>query len=246
MLTTMTTSCTSSTQTGPTRPVVVAHRGGAELGMENSLSCIARGIEAGADMIEIDVHLTADSQIVVCHDDKINRTTNGKGRIEEMTLAELRTYRLLDADGKPSDETLPTLEEVLQLVKGRCPLLLEIKKKRDQYVGIEQKVADLIVQYEMLGEVTVQSFNKPVLEQMHRLLPTLRLEQLSFTPPSHPEDYAYISSFNICRLFITKRAVDRIHKAGKEVKVWTVDSEGRASDLPVDGIITNNPKLFKR
>lgn len=246
MLSALASSCSTSMSVSDKKPVVVAHRGGASMGMENSLSCIERGIESGADMIEIDVHLTADSQVVVCHDPTVNRTTDCKGRIEEMTLEELRRCRLLDADGNASNETLPTLEEVLQAVKGRCPLLLEIKKKRSQYVGIERRVADLIVKYEMLDEVTVQSFNEPVLEEMHRLLPAIRLERLSFISPLHPEEYTFISSFNICHFFVTKRAVERIHKAGKEIKIWTVDSEGGAADFPVDGIITNDPKLFIR
>ena len=75
--------------------MIIAHRGGALLGTENSLSCIEKGIATGADMVEVDLHLTADKQIVVCHDQKVDRTTNGKGRIEEMTLAEIQKLRLL-------------------------------------------------------------------------------------------------------------------------------------------------------
>ena len=83
----------------PDTLIVVAHRGGAALGIENSLSCIEKGIGLGVDMIEIDVHLTTDGHVVVCHDRTINRTTNGKGRIEDLTLEQLRQYRLLNADG---------------------------------------------------------------------------------------------------------------------------------------------------
>lgn len=241
----MTIACTNNTPTlNPNKPLIVAHRGGADLGMENSLSCISKGIAAGADMVEIDVHLTADGEVVVCHDATIDRTTNGKGKIEKLTLNQIRGLRLLNGDGTPSDETVPTLEEVLQLVKGRCALLLEIKKKKDQYEGIEQKVADLIVKYDMQETVVVQSFNDYVLKEMHRLLPDLRLELLSFTKVSNVEDYPFISSFNICRYFVTARYVERIHRQGREVKIWTVKRPCRASRLPVDGIITNDPNLF--
>ena len=127
-------SCNKATMNTTTqqRPIIVAHRGGADLGMENSLSCIEKGIAAGADMIEIDLHLTADNQVVVCHDRSINRTTNGKGKIGQMTLAEIQQYRLLDQNGNPSNETIPTLEQVLELCKDRCAMLIEIKKKKDQ------------------------------------------------------------------------------------------------------------------
>ena len=72
--------------------MIIAHRGGALLGTENSLSCIEKGIATGADMVEVDLHLTADRQIVVCHDRKVNRTTNGKGKIEEMMETAVDAY----------------------------------------------------------------------------------------------------------------------------------------------------------
>ena len=98
--------------------VVVAHRGGAGMAPENSLTCIRKGLESGADMIEIDIHLTKDGEIVVCHDREIDRTTNGKGRIADMTLEELREYRIVDKDGNATDDVLPTLGEVLEDSKG--------------------------------------------------------------------------------------------------------------------------------
>lgn len=237
-------------------PIIVAHRGGAALGMENSLSCIAKGIASGADMVEIDIHLTADNQLVVCHDQTINRTTNGKGKIEKMTLAEIQQYRLLDANGQPSDETIPTLEQVLALCKDRCRILLEIKKRKDQYVGIEALADSLVKQYGMQNDVVFQSFNDDVLFKLHELDPTLRLEKLlfykagsllfdgTFTTYS-AEKYDFVTSFNILNAFATQRFVRKMHEAGKEVKVWTVNKPKRAAK-GVDGIITNRPDLFQK
>lgn len=235
--------------------VIVAHRGGAGLGMENSLSCIDKGIEAGADMIEIDIHLTADNQVVVCHDRKVNRTTNGKGKIAKMTLAEIQQLHLLDSDGKPSDETMPTLEQVLELCKGRCGLLIEIKKKKGLYEGIEAIADSLVKQYGMQDQVVFQSFNDEVLFKLHELDPTLRLEKLLFYKNGghvfdgtfsayFPEKYDFVASFNICRFFVTQRFIRKMHEAGKEVKVWTVDKPKKVP-TGVDGIITNRPDLFK-
>lgn len=233
------TSCAASSYSPAPGLVVVAHRGGADLGPENTLSTISRGIEAGADMVEIDVHLTLDNQLVVCHDETVDRTTNGHGLIGEMTLAEIKQLRIKD-----TDEQMPTLAEVLDATKDRCPVLLEIKKRRDQYVGIESKVVEMLRQYEMEDQVVVQSFNEYVLEEINRLEPSLRLELLSFFPPRHPERYSHIASFNICHYFITARFIKRAHALGREVKIWTVNRHNRASRLPVDGIITNNPALF--
>ena len=234
--------------------IVVAHRGGAGLGMENSLSCIEKGIQAGADMVEIDLHLTSDGRIVVCHDRTVNRTTNGEGRIAEMTWAEIQQLRLLDKDGKPSDETLPTFEQVLELCKGRCGMLIEIKKKKDLYVGIEALADSLVKQYGMQNQVVFQSFNDDVLFKLHELDPTLRLEKLLFSLTGNTlfdgtftsfsaEKYSFISSFNIHNAFASQRFICRMHEVGKEVKVWTVDKPKKVPD-GVDGIITNRPDLF--
>ena len=125
---------------------VVAHRGGALIGNENTLSAFESGIRAGADLIELDVHLTADSVVVVCHDPTLNRTTDRKGRISELTLEQFKQARALDREtGKPTDEALPTLSEALDLIKGRAGVLLEIKKfRKGKYDGIEEKVLKLI------------------------------------------------------------------------------------------------------
>ena len=235
--------------------IIIAHRGGALLGTENSLSCIEKGIQTGADMVEVDLHLTADKRIVVCHDQSVNRTTNGKGKIEEMTLDQIQSLRLLNHDGSVSDESIPTLEQVLELCKGRCPLLLEIKKKRDdQYPGIEALADSIVKSYQMEKEVVFQSFNDDVLFKLHAIDPTLRLEKLliarmgnvivdnSFNTFSW-DKYDFVASFNIFRFFASDRFIDEMHAHGKEVKVWTVDDPAKAP-TKADGIISDRPDLF--
>lgn len=236
------------------RPVIVAHRGGASLGMENSLSCIEKGIAAGADMIEIDLHLTADGHIVVCHDRSVNRTTNGKGKIANMTLDEIQQLRLLDKDGNPSNETLPTLEQTLELCKDRCRMLIEIKKKKDEYVGIEALADSLVKQYGMQEQVVFQSFNDDVLVKLHQIDPQLRIEKLLFSLKGNllfdgtftsfsEEKYDFVSSFNVYYGFASRRFIRRIHELGKEVKVWTINKPSQVPEN-IDGIITNRPDLF--
>lgn len=235
--------------------VIIAHRGGALLGTENSLSCIEKGIATGADIVEVDLHQTADRQIVVCHDQKVNRTTNGKGRIEDMTLAEIQQLRLLNHDGSVSNETIPTLEQVLELCQGKCALLLEIKKKRDdQYPGIEALADSIVKAHGMEKEVIFQSFNDDVLFKLHAIDPSLRLEKLlilrmgnvlidnSFAKFSW-DKYDFVASFNIFRLFATGHFIRDMHAHGKEVKVWTVDDPAKAP-AEADGIISDRPDLF--
>ena len=94
--------------------MIVAHRGGAEIANENTLSSFHQAIEIGVDMVEIDVHMTRDGQVVVCHDFSIDRTTNGKGRIEDMDLEQFKQALVLDKDTKePTSESMPTLSESL-------------------------------------------------------------------------------------------------------------------------------------
>lgn len=242
---------------------IIGHRGGASIGPENTLACYKKGIEAGADMIEIDIHLTKDSRIVVCHDQSINRTTNGKGLIREMTLNEIRQYRCLDADGNVTDQQVPTLDEVFDLMLetraagNPCKLLIEIKRTRNIYQGIEELLLEKINSCNAKDWIIVQSFNDFALERIHQLDPSVRLEKLFFFKlPGLPvimdwfhfttfsyEKYHYISSFNMNYLWLTRSFLRDIHSHGKEVKVWTLEGTD-APRLDVDGIITNRPDLW--
>lgn len=235
---------------------ITAHRGGADLGNENTLSCINLGILSGADVIEIDIHQTKDGRLVVCHDETINRTTNKKGKIEDLTFDEIRQARIVSKDKEITEECIPTLEEVLALIKGRCQLLVEIKLNHEgQYPGIVQKTLDTVNAYGMHDEVIIQSFNDAVLEEMHERDSTIRLEKLifcrlpfglcfdnKFTSFSF-EKYHYVASINTCASLTSKKFVTKAHHAGKEVRIWTVNKYSKLIPL-VDGIITNDPALF--
>lgn len=237
--------------------IVVAHRGGAVLGPENSLGCIERGMAVGARWIEIDVHLSADGEIVVCHDPSVDRTTDGEGYISETDYASLRRLRLLDADGNPTGEHLPTLDEVLDLIKGRANLLLEIKQSRHSLPGIEQACVDCIRRHGATESVTIQSFDDEVLETVHRIAPEIRLEKLLFfaaTGLGFEFDggfssfdfgkYDYVASFNIYYHAASRSFVEKAHAHGKEVKVWTLDKYDAELVELVDGVITNDPRIF--
>ena len=244
---------------------IIGHRGGASIGPENTLACYKKGIEAGADMIEIDIHLTKDGHIVICHDQSIDRTTNGKGLIREMTLDEIRQYRAKDADGNLTEEKIPTLDEVFDLFLetraggNPCKLLIEIKRTNDIYQGIEELLLQKINSCNAKEWVVVQSFNDFALEKIHQLDPAIRLEKLFFFKlPGLPiimdwfhftrfnyEKYNYISSFNMNYLWLTKSFLNDIHRHGKEVKVWTLEGTN-VPHMDVDGIITNRPDLWSK
>lgn len=245
--------------------IIIAHRGGASLGPENTLECYKRGIEAGSDMIEIDIHLTKDKQIVICHDETIDRTTNGVGLIRNLTLEEIHQYNIVDSKGNITSEKIPTIDDVFDLLlktreKGNpCKLLIEIKRTNNIYQGIEELLLSKIDDYGAKNWVSVQSFNDLSLEKIHQLDPTIKLEKLIFWKiPGLPlvvdwmhisyfsyDKYKYISSFNIFYLGLTKSFLNDIHNHKKEVKIWTLE-DTNAPKLDVDGIITNRPDLWRK
>lgn len=214
-------------------------------------------------MIETDIHLTKDRKIVVCHDQTIDRTTNGKGKIREMTLEEIRRFRIVDADGNLTDQQIPTLDEVFDLMLqtrasgNPCRLLVEIKRTNKIYQGIEELLLQKIEDCQAKDWVVVQSFNDFALEHIHQLDPTIRLEKLFFLKlPGLPfvidwfhlsyfsyEKYSYISSFNMCYMWLTRSFLRDIRRHGKEVKIWTLEGTD-APHFDVDGIITNRPDLW--
>ena len=138
------------------RVTKVAHRGGAGLAPENTLAAFRAGLEQGADALELDVHLSRDGELVVIHDPILARTTNAAGEVGDMTFAELRQ---LDAAaryfGPPvGRQLIPTLQEVVDLAKGRASLQIEIKVRSDgsRYPGIESKVVETLRQSGMVDD----------------------------------------------------------------------------------------------
>ena len=195
-------------------------------------------------MLELDSHQTADNALVVCHDASVDRTTDGHGTIADMTLEEIKALHIKDADGNVTDQRIPTLDEVLELVGDRARLLVEVKHKPGQYPGIEQRMVETFRRHGACGRVVVQSFSDEVLAVTHALAPELRLEKLLISAFDY-DRYRHVSSFNFYANSVTRSIVDDIHAHGKEVKIWTLDSPESAPDLPVDGIITDRPDLWR-
>lgn len=228
---------------------VIAHRGGAGIGHENTISCIAEGLKHNPSMIEIDVHLTRDREVVVCHDPFIDRTTDSKGVISEMTLEEIKAAHIKDASGNSTEESIPTLREVIELIDGRAAILLEIKREDETDDGLERLCLDIIYEYGIQQTVVVQSFNDIVLERFHAMDPSIRLEKLLFVRPFSTKavrSCPWIASYNIYfRGLVTRRFVDKMHSMGKEVKVWTIKKPSQIPCRNLDGIITDRPDIVR-
>ena len=235
---------------------ITAHRGGALLGAENSLECIRKGLDAGASSIEIDVHITADGHIVVCHDPTVDRTTNSSGAINRMTIEQIKELRLLE-NGAVTDQQIPTLEQVLEIIDGRAELLLEIKRTNGNNKGIEQRVLEILRQHGALKYTAIQSFDDNVLETLHSLDSTLQLEKLLFCKflgipvifdgtfsCFSPQKYSYIRSFNFYHRGLSKSLSEYLHKNGYRTRIWTLNDPHAIPDIELEGVITDRPDLF--
>lgn len=152
----------------------IAHRGYSARYPENTLLAFAKAIEAGADMIELDLHFSHDGELVVIHDDKINRTSDGRGNVADLTLTELRKYNYNNRMTNCGFAGIPTLAEVIELVDSRVLLNIEIKKHPGEKAGIEKKLVDLLREKDFVDHVIVSSFDGGILSAIKRIAVEIR------------------------------------------------------------------------
>ena len=242
--------------------LVVAHRGGAALAPENTLGAFANAIKLGADMVECDVHLSKDGELIVMHDPDVLRTTDGHGQISDLTLAEIK--KLNDAAKFPGGyaaQTVPTLAELLDLVKGKVGIQIEIKLAagNQRYPGIERKVVDAVNARGMADQVIVISLDFPTLKDVKAIDPHIRTGALVETnwfgrraPDQMAKEIIETTSadyFMPTAGPVNLAVVNAIHAGGLKMGVWTVDAPQdmlRYATWGVDAITTNRPDELKR
>jgi glycerophosphoryl diester phosphodiesterase len=224
------------------RPVmrITGHRGAAELAPENTIAAFGTAIGHGVDAVEFDVRTTADDELVVVHDDSVDRTTDGTGRVDEMDLAELR---MLDAgDG----QSVPTLAEVLDFLADEdVDLRIEFKER-----GLGERVVDAVTDRGLEARTTITSFDHEALEEVAGGPP-----RVGFVAPEPTvEALEVVDRLGAAALFVNIDAVDAsdVEEAasrGLELGVWTVndpDDVDRAVSLGVDSITTDRPDMVAR
>jgi glycerophosphoryl diester phosphodiesterase len=229
----------------------VGHRGAKGHAPENTFASFNRGVELGASVVETDVHLTRDGQVVIIHDHTVDRTTNGKGFVKDMTMAELKA---LDAgswfDKRFVGERIPTLAELLAWARDRVPLAIEIKNGPIYYPGIAEKVIRLLQEHEMLQQAILISFDHFVLREAKMVAPDVVTGILyagRFIDPIGAARMAGASALHPQWAYATPDLVQQAHGAGLAVSPWC------PNDLPtirlldrmgVDSIGTDYPDLF--
>jgi len=215
---------------------VVCHRGAAALEPENTLPGFRRAVELGADWTECDVHLTADGHLAVIHDETVDRTTDGTGRVGEMSLDEVRA---LDAG---NGARVPTLAEVLNVVRGRIRLQVELKGE-----GVEEAALGAVQSEDMLRQVLFTSFHLERLQRIKQLEPAAQVAALFAKPPEDALRQALdagAGSLHVLYKNLTWGLVQETHDDGLLVGAWNPDAEPewRAMlALGVDVLSTNRP-----
>jgi glycerophosphoryl diester phosphodiesterase len=219
----------------------IGHRGAAGHEPENTLRGFQRAVQLGADMVELDVHLCATGELVVIHDDTVDRTTDGSGRVGDMTLTELRA---LDAGG---GERVPTLDEVFAAMQDRAAVDVELKG-----LGTAEPVYELVdglLRHRRwsLSNILVTSFDWGMLEEMRSLSDRVRLGPLNHREPFKALRFASeirAHSVNPFHESLDAGYVREAHRLGLAVYPWTVNEAAdidRVKGLGVDGVISDYP-----
>jgi len=219
--------------------LIIAHRGASAYEPENTLRSVKKALELGADMVEVDVRASRDGHIVVMHDAMVDRTTNGKGYVKDMTLKELK--RLNAGLG----EHIPTLQEVAELMRGKAQLVVEIKVPRT-----EKKVLQIIKENELDRQTLITSFYHPVLKRVKELKPNIRTGAIIASRPMKPAQLALDANSNALfpkYVYVDPEMVEEAHKHDLAVYPWTIDTLNEIEPLirmGVDGIVTNKPDVL--
>ncbi len=232
---------------------VWAHRGASAYAPENTIPAFKLAIEMGADGVELDVHMSADNKLVVCHDETVDRTSNGTGRIVDMTCQELKA---LDFSAKMEgyqNVRIPTLREVYGLLKPTdLTINVEIKSDVVIYYGIWDELIKLEREMGMQGRILYSSFNHFVLMKMRELDPTAKIGLLYSEGMVDPWVYAnYLHADAIYPHYLAAQGpgvIEGCKKNGVAVHPWTCNDKKamrELADAGVDAIITNYPDVAR-
>jgi len=236
--------------------LIQAHRGASTCRPENTLEAFTAAIEQGADGIELDVHLTKDGEIVVAHDARLERVSNGTGYINDHTLEELKSldFGKLSSNSRLANGPvcrIPTLSEVFTLVKPSGLFVnVELKTTERLYIDLPAKLLALAGEYAMGERVIYSSFNHYSLREIKTRDPEAKIGLLYELGMVDPWVYAnYVGADAIHPHYFVIAAmpetVERCHEHGVKVNVWTVDDPDAVKLMlkcAVDGIITNKPE----
>ena len=226
----------------PDRPSYIGHRGARGLADENTLESLKLAVDLGVDMLEFDIQRTRDGVFVLMHDETVDRTTNGHGRVDQMTLAEFKKLKT------KSGFTPPTLEEVLEWLTTNTVYFMIDFKIPDPEAAKE--LITLVERHGLLNRAIFESPEPKIAGMIEKLRPEV---ETALYPTKMLLMRYYIKKYNIDDAsyyypFANPLEIMLVKKSGKRVIVWTVDSRiwiQWFKRQKVNGIISDNPRLFR-
>lgn len=241
------------------KPYVIAHRGASGNYPENTLLAFQQAIEMGVDWIELDVMTTSDGVVIVSHDTRADRCTDGTGSIPAMTLEQVKQ---LDAGIRPGEafkgERIPTLHEALDYIGDKARVCIEIKgDTTDDFIRHARYTVEVLERRGSLRRVVISSFNADCLQAIKIWQPLL---VTSLDPDRQDGTY---SAWQLCEKVLgcganflmhshdtlTPEIVDECHQHGFGLWTWTINNENAmqcAINLGVDAIMTDYPALLRQ
>lgn len=231
------------------RPLIIAHRGDVETAPENTLEAITSAFAGGADGVEVDARLSKDGQVVLLHDRKVDRTTNGIGAVGSFTLEELKD---LDAgswfDPRFSKSTIPTLAEVLEQLPASFLVNVELKVRGWGVMDLVSAVVEVVRRFERWDTTLAASFNPMALLAIRRQEPRIRRGYIWSARHPYPISRRWLSPVagshwaNPDLRTFTPQVLDHFHRQGKPVLAWDSDA-GRdlkvLGEMGLDGLVTD-------
>lgn len=232
-------------------PWVIAHRGASGLAPENTLAAFQRAVELGATFIETDLHVTRDGRFVAIHDETLDRTTNGKGEVEDFTLDELRQF---DAgfwfDRDFAGERIPTLPQILDFSSAH-DVVFYLELKYSAITGMDHALAAALQKADHAARSVVISFDSGTLAPLRRIDPSIMVGLL--VEDRQIDCVAAAQGLGARQLcvkssLVTPALVEQAHRADLKVVTWTVNSATAMRSMisaGVDGIMTDFPDRLR-
>lgn len=236
------------------KTLVWAHRGASGYAPENTLEAFAKAIEMGADGIELDVQMTKDGQLVILHDETVDRVSNGKGFVKDYTYEELVKLNVNKKFPEYGKVTIPTLEEVYRLIQDTDLMInVELKNGVIFYQNLEERVLELTDWYGLGDRVIYSSFNHYSIMKLKRLQPCVKTgflyEDGYLNMPLYAEQYGVEALHPAIYNLQYPHFIEDCRARGIALRVWTVNDTEDMKMLCENGInsmITNYPDIGKR
>lgn len=227
---------------------VTAHRGYSAAYPENTIPAFKGAIQVGADWAELDVQQTADGEVIVMHDSNLKRTTGLDKEVWQVTWDEIKD---LDNgswfDKKYQTVRIPTLEDVLKVCRGKIHLNIEIKPSGHDK-DLEEQVAKLLKKYHMRDTCVVSSLKYDSLRKIKQADDSIETAYITSVSYGNFTDLEYADGYSVESTLLSKSFVNKAQKAGKQIYVWTVNSEERLEKvvgMGIDNVITDDPVMAK-